>query len=152
MCAYWRVFFVTFYLFVTSFWTVLMCLPKSPESYLCSRNRCLSSLQWYSKSCDVAQIRLILIAWMYGILSFNDFECSDSIWRKLCRLVCFLYILVWSLLFLIYMSLSRKGILVFEVLYSNLFESCFVFNSSNFQIGCYFSPVHVKNISSMNIN
>ena len=80
--------------FLSSFWTVLMCFPNSSELYLYSRNCCLSSLQWYSKSCDVVQIRLILIAWMYGILSFNDFECSDSIWRKLCRLVCFLYILV----------------------------------------------------------
>ena len=51
---------------------------------------CSKCLQWCSKclqSCskcfDMAQIRLILSAWLYRILSFNDFECSESIWRKI---------------------------------------------------------------------
>ena len=35
--------------FLSSFWTVLMCLSNGSELYLCSRNRCLRSLQWYSK-------------------------------------------------------------------------------------------------------
>ena len=83
-----------------------------------------------SKSCDVVKIRFILSAWLYGILSFNDFGCSESLSKKLFRLVCFLHILVQSLLFLIYTSVSRKEILIFEILYSNLIQSSFVFNSS----------------------
>ena len=85
--------------FLSSFWTVLMCFPNSSELYLYSRNCCLSSLQWYSKSCDVVQIRLILIAWMYGILSISDvlnlYEGSSVdrfvfyiFWCKVC---CFWY-------------------------------------------------------------
>ena len=49
------------------------------------------------------------------------------------------------------MSVSRKEIVVFEVLYSSLYESCFVFNSSNFEISCSLLPVHIKNISSIDI-
>ena len=44
--------------FPSSFSTVLMCLSNSTELYPCSRNRCLSPLQWCSKSFDVGQIRL----------------------------------------------------------------------------------------------
>ena len=80
--------------FLSSFSTVLMCLSSSPELNPYLRNRSLNSLRWCSKSFDVAQIRLICSAWLYGILSFNDFECSEFMWRNLCRLVCFLYILV----------------------------------------------------------
>ena len=56
-----------------------------------------------------------------------------------------------KLLFLIYKSVSRKKILVFEILYSNLVESCFVFNLSKFLISCSLLPVHIKNISPMNL-
>ena len=78
--------------FLSSFSTVLMCLSNSSELYPCSRNRYLSSLQWCSKSFDAEKIRLIRSAWLYGILSFNDLGCSESIWRKLCWSVCFLWI------------------------------------------------------------
>ena len=81
--------------FLSSFWTVLMWLSKNSESYLCSRNRCLSSLQSYLNSWDVVQICLILIAWMYEILTFNDFECSESIWRKLYRLYQLVFYIFW---------------------------------------------------------
>ena len=47
------------------------------------------------------------------------------------------------------MSVSRKEIVIFEVLHSSLYESCFVFNSSNFKISCSLLPVHIKNISSI---
>ena len=80
--------------FLSSFSSVLMCLSNSSELYPCSRNRSLSSLRWCSKSFDDVQISLILSAWLYGILFFNDFGCSESIWKKLCRSVSFLYILV----------------------------------------------------------
>ena len=94
-CSYWRVFFVPLIgSFLSSFSTVLMCLSSSSELKPCLRNRCLSSLQWCSKSFDVVQICLIRSVWLYGILSFNDFECSEFMWRNLCRSVCFLYILV----------------------------------------------------------
>ena len=49
------------------------------------------------------------------------------------------------------MSACRKETLIFEFFYSNLFGSCFLFNSSNFQISCSLLPVNIKNISSMNI-
>ena len=49
-------------LFLSKFWTVLMCLSNSSELYPCPRNCSLSSLQWCSKSCDVVQTRLILSA------------------------------------------------------------------------------------------
>ena len=97
------------FLFLSSFSTVLMCLSNSSQLYTCSRNRCLSSLQWCSKSFYVVQIRLILSAWLYGIPFFNDFGCSESIWKKLCLSVSFLFILVSSLLFLIYTPLHPES-------------------------------------------
>ena len=105
----------------------------------------MSSLQWCSKSFVV--IRFSLSAWMYVILSFNDFGCSEYIWTKLCRSVCLLYISVYSLLFLIYTSISRKEILIFEILYSNLIESYFALNSCKFRVSCSLLLVHVENIS-----
>ena len=80
--------------FLSSFSTVLMCLPSSSVLYPCLKNHRLSSLQWCSKFFDVVQIHLIHSAWLYGKLSFNNFGCSEFMWRKLCQLVCFLYILV----------------------------------------------------------
>ena len=68
--------------FLSSFSTVLMCLSNSSELYPCSRNRCLSSLQWCLKSFEVVWICLILSASLYEILSFNDFGCSEFIWRR----------------------------------------------------------------------
>ena len=68
--------------FLSSFSTVLMCLSNSSELYPCSRNCCLSSLQWCLKSFEVVWICLILSASLYEILSFNDFGCSEFIWRR----------------------------------------------------------------------
>ena len=56
-----------------------------------------------------------------------------------------------NLLFLIYTSVPRREILAFETLYSNLNESCFVFNLSKFLISCSLLPVHIKNISPMKL-
>ena len=63
------------------------------------------------------------------MLAFNDFECSESMLRKVWRSVFFLNILVSNLLFLMYISVSRNEIIFFHVSYSNLIDGCFVFNS-----------------------
>ena len=55
-----------------------------------------------------------------------------------------------KLLLLIYTSVSRKEILVFEVLYSNLIESRFKINSSKFRTSYSLLPDIIDNISSMN--
>ena len=94
-------------------------------------------------------ISLICNAWLYRLLSMSDSGCSESMWRKLCRSVCVLYISVSSFLFLICSSVSRKEILVFKFFYSSSIELGFVFNSPKFRISCSLLPVHTKNISSM---
>ena len=56
-----------------------------------------------------------------------------------------------NLLFLLYTSVPRREILAFETLYSNLNESCFVFNLSKFLISCSLPPVYIKNISPVKL-
>ena len=118
-----------------------MCLFSSSELYPCSRNCCLSSLQWCSKYFDFVKICLIYSAWLYGILFCNNFGCFVFMWRKLCRSVCIHKKI----------TVSIKKILVSEILYWNSTESCFAFNSSKFLITCFLLPAHVKNISSINL-
>ena len=45
-------------------------------------NPCLSYSQWWLKSFDVVQIRLVLSDWLHGIPSFSNLQWSESIWRK----------------------------------------------------------------------
>ena len=94
-------------------------------------------------------ISLICNAWLYRLLSMSDSGFSESMWRKLCRSVCVLYISVSSFLFLICSSVSRKEILVFKIFYSTSIELGFVFNSPKLRTSCSLLPVHTKNISSM---
>ena len=106
--------------FLSNFSTVLMWLSNSAELYLCSRNRCLSSLQWCSESFNVIQIRLILSVWLYGILSLRisdvlNLHEGSSIGQFVfyifwCKVYCSWYtpLSPKSLLFLIYTSVSKK--------------------------------------------
>ena len=130
-----------------SFSTALMCLSNSSELYP-SRNCCLHSLQWCSKSFDMAQIRLILSAWLYRILSFNDFGCSESIWRKI--KVFSIYFGVIFVVLDIHLCIQKRntGFWNFVLIFN---ESCFGFNSPKFRTICSLLSVPIKNISSMNL-
>ena len=77
-------FFKSSFLFI--FFTVFICLVinSSLQSWL--TNLCLSFWQYWLKLFGVMQIRLILSAWLYVILSFSDLECT---WRKFWRSVLF---------------------------------------------------------------
>ena len=83
--------------FLSSFSTVLMRLSNSSKLYACARNRCLSSLQWCSKSFDVVQIRFILIAYFMesyllmisDVLDLHEGSSADRFvfhifWCKVC--------------------------------------------------------------------
>ena len=85
------------------------------------------------------------------MLFFNDFGCSELMLRKVWRSVSFLNILVCTLLFLIYISVSRNDIFSFDISYSNLIDACFVFNSFKNFSRSVLLPVHIKNISAINL-
>ena len=63
----------------------------------------------------------------------------------------FLNILVCNLLFLMYISVSRNEILSFDISYSVLIDGCFVFNSFKNFSRSVLLPVHIKNISFINL-
>ena len=84
------------------------------------------------------------------MLFFNDFGCSELMLRKVWQSVFFLNILVCNLLFLIYILESRNEILSF-CSYSNLIDGCFAYNSFKNVSRSVFLPVHLKNISSINL-
>ena len=96
MCVHIDFFLPFTSLFLSSFSAVLMCLPNGSELLTLFKKSlfCLSSLQECSTCFDVGEIRLIRNAWLYGMLSFSNFGCSESIWRQLYWSVCFLFILV----------------------------------------------------------
>ena len=71
--------------------------------------------------------------------------------KKVWQSVFFLNILVCNLLFLIYISVSRNEILSFDISYSNLIDGCFAFNSFKNLSRSVLLPVHIKNISSINL-
>ena len=50
------------------------------------------------KSCSLSCKLALLICCYLGMLSFSSFGCSDRASRQFCRSVCFLYIVVWSIL------------------------------------------------------
>ena len=85
------------------------------------------------------------------MLFFNDFGCSELMLRKLWQSVFFLNILVCNLLFLIYISVSRNEFFSFNISYSNLIDGCFVFNSFKNFSRSVLLPVHMKNISPINL-
>ena len=87
------------------------------------------------------------------MLFFNDFGCSDLMLKKRFASLfsCLQYIFVCKLLFLIYILVSRNEILSLDVLYSNLIDGCFVLNSFKFFSRSVLLPVHIKNISSINV-
>ena len=89
---------------LSNFSTALMCLSNSSKLFPCSRNRCLSSLQWCSKSFDVVQIRLIRSTWLYRMLYLaildvlNLYKGRSADWFVffilLCKVCCSWY---WTL-------------------------------------------------------
>ena len=117
---------------------------RSFWSYSCFKN--LNSLEWWSKSFLVERILFICSVWLYGILFYNHFGCSELILRKVWRSVFFLNVLACNLLFLICISESRNGNLSFKISYSNLIEGCFVFNSFKKFSRSVLLPVHIKSI------
>ena len=50
-----------------------------------------------------------------------------------------------------YGSVSRNVMLVFDIWYSNLMDSCFVLSSFKNFIRSFLLPVHIKKMSSINL-
>ena len=50
-----------------------------------------------------------------------------------------------------YTSVSRNVILVFDIWYSDLMDSCFILSSFKNLIRSFLLPVYMKNISSINL-
>ena len=48
----------------------------------CFKNLSFSSLEWWSKSFVVEEILFVRSVWLYGILFFNNFGCSELMLRK----------------------------------------------------------------------
>ena len=79
------------------------------------------------------------------MMFFKDFGFSELMLRKVWRSASFINILVWDLLFLMYISVSRNEILSFDISYSNLIDGCFVVNSFKSFSRPVLLLVHVKN-------
>ena len=136
---------------LTNLSTFFNCSSTSFCSWPCFKNHSFSSHEWWSKSFLVEQILFIWIAWLYGMLFFNDFGCSELMLRKVWRSVFFLNILVCNLLFLMYISVSRNEILSFDISYSNLIDGCFAFYLFKSFSRSLLLPVYIKNILSINL-
>ena len=93
---------------LTSLSTFSNCSSTSFCSWPCLKNHSFSSHEWWSKSFLVEQILFIWIAWLYGMLFFNDFGCSELMLRKVWLSVFFLNIWVCNLLFLMYISVFQN--------------------------------------------
>ena len=127
----------------SSFSTVLMCFSSSSELYPSSRNRCLSS--WSDAQSLLMLCRFVwfvVLDWMeYGLLTMSDVlnlcEGSSVDWFVFCISWCKVYYSWYA------PTVSRKEIIVFEILYSNLIESWFVFNSFKLQISRSFKVIYI---------
>ena len=82
---------------------------------------------------------------------FSNFWCSELMLRKVWQYVFFLNTLVFNLLFLIYILISRNEILSFDILYSNLIDGYCVFSLLKIFSRSVLLPVHIKSISSKNL-
>ena len=82
---------------------------------------------------------------------FSNFWCSELMLRKVWQYVFFLNTLVFNLLFLIYILISRNEILSFDILYLNLIDGCCVFSLLKKFSRSVLLPVHIKSISSKNL-
>ena len=122
----------------------LVAYQQVSDCNLCFRNLSFSSYEWRWRSFLVEQILFIWSVWLYGVLFFNHFGCSELIFRKVWQYLFFLNILVCNLLFLIYISVSRNEILSFDISYSNLIDGCFVFNLFKTFSASVLQPFHIK--------
>ena len=71
--------------------------------------------------------------------------------RNVWRSVFFLIILVCNLIFWMYIFVSRKEILSFDISYSNLIDGSSVFYSCLISSRSVLLPVHIKKISTINL-
>ena len=100
----------------------------------------------------VEQILFARSVWQYGTMFFTSFGCSELIrLRKIWKSAFFLKILVFNLLFLMYISVFRNELHSFIISYSNLIDVYFIFNSIKNFSTLLLLPVHIKNISSINL-
>ena len=85
------------------------------------------------------------------MLFLNDFRCSELVLRKVQRSVFFLNLFICDMFFLIIISVSRNEIVSFYISYRNLIDGCFAFNSFKKFSRSALLPVHIMNISSINL-
>ena len=107
--------------------------------------------KWHSKSVVFEQSLLFLEPWLYGILVFKDLECLELMLRIVWQFVFFLYIFVYNLLFFMYTSVCKSVMLAFDIWYSDLMDSRFVLSSFKNLVRSFILPVHIKNMSSINL-
>ena len=115
------------------------------------RDFLLYSCKWHSKSVVFEQSLLFLEPWLHGILVFKDLECLELMLRIVWQFVFFLYIFVYNLLFFMYTSVCKSEMLAFDIWYSDLMDSCFVLSSFKNLVRSFILPVHIKNMSSINL-
>ena len=93
--------------------------------------------------CPIDYMKYCLLA-MSDVLNLCESSCVNQ----------FVFCLFWyKVCYSWYTPLyPGKKYWVFEILYSNLIELCFVFSSSKFWISHSLHPVHIKYILLMNLN
>ena len=110
---------VVFYLFLVAccllqaYQLFLSACQKVTWNNLASKNS-FRSLEGWSKYFLVEQILFICSVWLYGVLFLNYFGCSKLMLRKVWWSVFFLNVLIYNLLFLIHVLVSRNEIISFN--------------------------------------